>query len=251
LAVQQYVSLAGGRVGDALDYARDSLRLAYWIEAHSLLGSLTGFAIETQTIMQLGKRLDQLSVRDCGRLMNLAQEWNRAASPLAIALERERVAGLNRLRATLPKDLSDTEAQKRMDAFARSINRVYEQVQKRLKTPYWEHTQDETPAPANPDDPGKVLAETLLPVFDKAADAYTRRQALAKMLGCHAAIRRHFWEVGTYPATLAELKLGEMATDPFTGKEFAYKAEGMKYTLESAGPERDGTRTSLSLTPKP
>jgi hypothetical protein len=62
-----------------------------------------------------------------------------------------------------------------------------------------------------------------------------RRLAVARLLGCHAAIRRFRWENQRLPISLEELELGELALDPFTEQEFAYKVAQNGFTLESAG----------------
>jgi hypothetical protein len=248
LAIQQYVALAGGRVGDAIDVTRDALRLGYFLQAHSLMSALIGYAIEITTIQQLGRHLDQLSLRDCSRLASLAQEWTRSPSALAIALEREQQAGIAQLRMQLATQNNAQEVARQEAA----LNRAYAQIQKRLQTPYWQLQEAKGDTAPDSNDAGSALAQTLLPIFTKAQDAYVRRVAFARMLGCHAAIRRFRWENEKWPASLAELKLGEMARDPFTGQEFVYKATRNKYTLESAGPlpaEKGAARAPLSLTP--
>ena len=93
LEIKQYTLLAEGRVGEAIETTRDSLRLAVALQNHSMAGCLEGFAIEDIVVLPLAKHLDQLSSRDCDRLLRLAQDWDRTPNAILFALERERHAG--------------------------------------------------------------------------------------------------------------------------------------------------------------
>ncbi len=247
-AVQIYVQFADGRTKDAIDTARDGLRLAYALEHHSLLGWLTGSAIEPLILNTLTERLNQLSFVDCKRLFTLAEDWAKTANLLEVALERERLASLAQLKAQLNQNEADwkqTETQ---------LTKAYQQVVQLQRQPYWEREELALPEGTAQ---ASVLAGVLRPVFQQVSDKPVRRLAQARMLGCHAAIRQYRWENRHLPTTLNELKIGDMAIDPFTGKEFRYEIKMETFTLESAGGyERDdkGTvnkekRLPVTLTP--
>ncbi|SRR5579884_556689 len=292
LAVRQYVLLADGHVGEAIEVMRDGLRLGYAIENHSLIGWLVAQAIHQIVIRPFVEHLDQLSVRDCERLYGLVQDWLSAPDLLPDALERERQSAILLLRkatehegtggleqlfqemeegagGALDEDsqkmlaqvqgLTPQGVQELIATTEASINAAYRQVQLALRTPYWEQKR---PLALNPDGAkpgnnlGTQLALTLRPAFEGVVDRHTSQQAMARLLGCHAAIRRYRWEHNRLPATLAELKLGDMAVDPFSGQEFLYKRGTRDYQLESIGPPAydaghpvPGQRVPVTLTP--
>ena len=86
LAVEQYVLLADGKVSAAIDSLRDGLRIGYIVQSEKLVGSLVGVAIDSIVLNALARRLDQLSARDCEKVMALAQEWLRSPDPAITAL---------------------------------------------------------------------------------------------------------------------------------------------------------------------
>ena len=60
-------------------------------------------------------------------------------------------------------------------------------------------------------------------------------EARLRLLAIHAAILRYRWERDQVPASLADLNLGDLAIDPFTGQPLTYEPLGRKYRLASAG----------------
>lgn len=262
--VQQYVFMADGRISEAIDTTRDALVLSRALSSHSIIGWLVGVAITQFMIQRLvDNHLEQLSVRDCNRLALLADDWMKSPSLLPMALEREHQSMIVLLKKQLA--LSDTkqieeviagmadesEKPRMLEQFARQgpdgvkqmliraedrIDQAYRRIQLALATPYWE--QQPAPAPeAKDEDMGAVIADALMPTFQNLVDRSVRQQVMARMLGCHAAIRRYRWEYGKVPGALKVLKLGRMGVDPFSGQEFVYKPEGgTRYSLESLGP---------------
>jgi hypothetical protein len=95
-----------------------------------------------------------------------------------------------------------------------------------------------------------------VPTFTGVGTAYAREQARVRLLACHAAVLRYRWEHNQVPRTLAELRLGELATDPFTGQPLEYEGTGRRYRLVSVGPEAPaddpkaiGGRVPVSIVP--
>ncbi len=291
LVLKHYVLMADGRIPEAIETMRDGLRLAYALEDHSLIGWLVGRAINAMVARELTEHLDQLSAPDCDRLFRLAQAWAAAPDPLPTALEREREAEVAELRKSFDKDFrtliqeGHTDSNGVMDAdgvrmtaqadvfgtqsqearkalLARveaGIDATFRSAQLSLRTPYWEQPQpNEALDAAQPGaDFGSQLTRLITPTLSVITDRYTQQQAAARLLGCHAALRRYKWENGRYPAALEQLKIGDMITDPFNGKPFDYKVSGAEYQLQSLGPlARDnnnqvvpGQHVPFTLTP--
>ena len=270
LAVQQYVFCADGRMGDALTNARLGLRLGQVVQTDTLLSGLVGVAISSTCIQGLGAHLDQLSARDAEQLYTICLEWLRQPSPerrmmeveqrgAVSSLEELRGRGIDQLIDSLnldPKPRPDDD-----DAIRRSrelaadlrliagdaagINRLFDDTRKRLDQhypptleqfgrPLWQRR-----FPAGLDDGSLAgrLAAALVPPLNRVGDAYAKDQAAVRLLACHAAVLRYRWEHDRVPANLEELRLGELALDPFTGQPLEYQPQVRRYRLASAGPE--------------
>ena len=75
--------------------------------------------------------------------------------------------------------------------------------------------------------------------FRATMDIEAREIAYARLLGCVAAIRLHRQRTGRYPDSLAALRLGDLAIDPFTGAPFVYKVDPQRgFMLYSVGTNR-------------
>jgi len=107
--------------------------------------------------------------------------------------------------------------------------------------------------------PGR-LSGLLGSQISRVLDSYTRIRAQIQMLGLHAAIHRYRWEHEKYPDSLAALRVGRLAQDPFTGQMMGYKMIGdSSYELFSEGPvDRDdkgrpiqGPRRRIEIPYKP
>ncbi len=236
LMIQQYVQLANGKVHEAIDTTRDTLRLAYAVQNHSMTGFLVGVAVERIAVSNLSSHLDQLSIFDCNALMKLGQDWASTNKIFEFALLRESAIGLESLKQALGQQ---KEALKEAED---ALKAMYAQIIQMNSQAYWDRVPLLFEAKGEALKIGETLVTSLRPAALRLLDASTRRIALARMLSCHAAIRRHRWENRELPATLAALDLKEMSLDPFTGQEFHYKVKGSTFTLESAGAfDRDDT----------
>jgi hypothetical protein len=260
LGVQQYVLLADGRNTEAIDTLHEGLRLCYAIGDHNLIGWLSGVAISAVVVKTVTDHLDQFSQRDCDHLYRLAQEWASSPDPAPAALEWERRAEMSYLEKAFAKgfdnlihDTADDpdeapviaqlqrlnpEMAKQVLAHVEAtINAAYQQEQLMLQKPYWERSEQMPNALPSDNDLAAQIVKIVLPSLDRIGDRYTRQVATARLLGCHAAIRSYRWEHNHLPASLDELKIGDMAKDPFNGQPFVYKQSGAGYQLESAGPQ--------------
>ena len=88
-------------------------------------------------------------------------------------------------------------------------------------------------------------------------DTIVLEATYSRLLGCVAAIRLHRQRTGRYPDSLAALRLGDLAIDPFTGAPFVYKVDPQRgFMLYSTGENRvdDGgvqrEQGDLLLSPK-
>jgi len=287
LAVEQYVYLASGRVGAAIDSARDGLRLSYALKPDTVTMWLVSTAVDSLAIETVSKHLDQLSVRDCASLAALAHDWIAAPDTTTAMVEAARakvqeqllsVAGragsgnsghvprlaLSTALQTQVSRLSQPDAEALWKRVESCINRIFASYLIEIKRPLWEQlaiestesdaAQDNTLA----DQIAASLVHGFRPVLDQMMEARAKQFTRSRLLACHAAIRRYRWEHAGLPATLKALQVGEMATDPFTGEMFLYSpgSDEHSYTLASAGPPvrddkgniKQGERTPLALT---
>ena len=268
LEAKQYTQLAEGRVSDAIDTTRDGLRLAVSLENHSLGGCQEGFKIEDAVIMPLATHLDQLAMPDCSRLIRLSHDWEKTPNAILYALNRERRAWMQatgrlsgedgkKIRAMLqqiPDDAAkpDTDESKMLAQLkslddkkwldlvkrtANGIDQIFTKATLDMQTPIYKRGAPEK-FNTTKDIVGNIeglLASGVSPQITKMETDYVKRQAYAHLLGCHAAIRQFHWENNRWPATLSELKVDELAKDPFSGASLVYKLDKDSYALSSVG----------------
>lgn len=282
-----YVQLADGRVSQAIETLGLALKFGYVMQQDTVLSGLVAIAVDAIAIQPIGDHLDQLSVRDCDKLLAVAREWLDLPDPAIAILQTEKKIAMDvfnkykadpvKLLKALDPGVQTPETRQRFDALtqtfatnpnaaagvfdesARILFSQYDQAISSINQPAW----DRKPFPAV----DKSTAAGFLalefgggPMLSRILDRYAREQAQIQMLGIHAAIHHRMWEFNSLPGSLAELKLGRMAFDPFSGRPFEYKRlEGMRYTLTSIGPiDRDpkpgapaGGRTPISVGPNP
>jgi hypothetical protein len=121
------------------------------------------------------------------------------------------------------------------DEAAAKLGAKYERAANNFRKPVWDRGELEM-LPAD-DTPSGVIASELFLPSAQISDRYGREQALVQLLGVHGAIRRYRWEHNRLPESLEVLKLGRLATDPFTGTPLSYKKLDEKaYEVYSVGP---------------
>lgn len=260
LMVEQYVLLADGRVPDAIQASRVFLRFAQVIQTDTLISGLVGVAISSMGIRGLGDRLDQFAFRDCELLYRVCLEWLAQPTSLPRLIETEhrgareffstlpqqlRAKGPGFLKETgldgLPADGSELLQRAQTDAAfldsaardaAHRLDRFYSELRTELSKPLWAQKLPELEADGTI---GSSLVQALVPSLAGIVNAYGAEAARVRLLGCHAAIRRYRWENRELPAALAELRLGDLALDPFTGSPLQYEVRGTRYRLSSVG----------------
>lgn len=268
LEAKQYTQLAEGRVSDAIDTTRDGLRLAVSLENHSLGGCQEGFKIEDIVILPLADHLDQLAMPDCARLIRLSHDWEKTPNAILFALNRERRAwtqATERLTGedgkkirTLLQQIPDTAAKPDTDEAkmlaqlkslddktwldlvkrtAVGIDQIFTKATQEMQSPIYKRGAPEK-FNQTKDIVGNIeglMASAVTPQIQKMEVDYVKRQAFAHLLGCHAAIRQFKWEYNRWPNSIEELKIAELAKDPFSGNPLVYKKDKDGYTLESVG----------------
>jgi len=287
LGHQIYVHLADGRVAQAIDTLGVALKFGCVVQMDTLISGLVAIAVDAIAIRPVADHLDQLSVRDCEKLLTLAREWLLLPDPAIAILQSDRKAAL----AVFEKYKSDPAklvamldiGNKSPDSKARNVELAqslsanpnaatpvfdqaiqilavqYDHAVASLSQPMWERKPF---PPIDRSTPAGYLASEFGggPVLLRVLDKYAKEQAQVQMLGVHAAIRRWQWEHNSLPPTLGELNVGRMIVDPFSGKPFDYKTVGAaRYTLTSIGPlERDpaagaapNQRQPITFDPKP
>ena len=121
-----------------------------------------------------------------------------------------------------------------------------QQLMRTAQKPAWERTPADFPQFKQ-----AFNAEFLenVEAFRAVMDIATLEATYSRLLGCVAAIRLHRQRTGRYPDSLAALRLGELAIDPFTGAPFVYKVDPQrgfllyskgKNRVDDGGVQRDG-----------
>jgi hypothetical protein len=264
LTIEEYVLFADGRTQAAVESLHDSLLFARAIES-SFPDGWAGRRMTQTAVGAFAPHLDQLSVANCERVIQICREWLQAPSPVGEVLQAEsqmNKEALARVRAQpqlliewWPSEVVGAgEPEREIAALAgqdparfnailegavRLVDTHFKEVEEQLKRPAWLRT---IPTLSKDRSPEERLAGCLIYADNTArlVDDFTREQAMVQLLGCEAAIRRYRWEYDRLPASLAVLNLGALALDPFSGQPLRYTANGRRYELSSAGPVRRG-----------
>lgn len=279
LTVEQYVLMADGRTGAALDSLHDGLRLGYLAKAEGMFGSglmgEDGFLLDYILLMAFAKHLSQLSARDCDRLIQMVNDYLASPDTTLILLERTRLRrmeqvaelrqdpqipllsawltgfeggrGVSPETTALRKDLEalkeDPAAREALAAeMTQHINGYFDAEEARLRS------TPRTPAPSLPPMATRAgrFAHMLLTNQSRTLDMLSGYRVQVQLLGVHAALRRFHWEHNRLPTTLAEMNMKKLTVDPFTGKEFGYTQTGMlAYELSSGAPMKTALEASF------
>ena len=278
LMMKLYVELADGRVSSAIDTLRTGLSLGYAIQFDTLIGGLVGIAIDGIMLKRSAMAVDQASVKDCNALISLARQWMALPDPAIKIFEAEKFFetgilkkhknNVNQLASALldapgTPDNADLKGQlladpqgtaAAVDSAVLKVEEHFDYLISELKKPMWQRKIGEI---KHDNSLGGKLAELITPVTSRVNDRFAQDQAMVQLLGVHAAIRKYRWENDKLPNSLEEMKLGDLAVDPFNGKLLSYKRiDDRTFELYSIGPvERDdagmetGSRKRVSLQP--
>ncbi len=237
-------ALARNRQDEAVERATMLVKYANQVSRDgALISYLVGRAIRAIALGPLRKNIEQLNDRAAlERLLRWAQEDERHRPALTGILETEhhymRAMTLQMYRNPQPIDPTHPGWWERIPFLPQifiktsipEMERVWEQVKAYAAKPAWERKAGDFPKARHP------LNSILLPVFQEPIHQADAEVAIARMLGCVAAIRLHKQRTGRYPTSLEALKLGDLAIDPFTGKPFIYKVDPRKgFLIYSVG----------------
>lgn len=281
LALQQYVLLADGRTGEAIQNARLGLKFSQAIQTDTLIAGLVGLAMSAVCLRPLSDHMDQLSARDCEALFQVCLEWLAQPNPQDRVMMADRhwmKEGLVEMRERIKKDgvraavqqfgLTDhasDQALAQVPTTPEGVDALFVDIGKRLEAhwvrvfaelrkPSWERTAVHVPEEK---DLAGSIASFLIPVYDRVDERYVREAARMRLLACHCLIRRYRWEHNQLPSSLAEVQPGELAIDPFSGQPLQYQVRGNRYSLTSVGapamdpddPKAVNGRVPVALTP--
>jgi hypothetical protein len=240
-------ALAQNRQTEAVERATALAKYANQVSRDgALIQYLVGDAIRAIALEPLRKDIDRLSNREAlEQLLRWAREDERHRPPLAGMLESEhhynRAMIKQMFRNPQPMDPTDAQWWERMPFLPQVViktsipemERAWKQIKAYAAKPAWERKAGDFPTVRHP------LNAMLMPVFEEPIDREAAKTAIVRLLGCVAAVRLHKQRTGRYPDSLEPLQLGELATDPFTGKSFIYKVDPRRgFMIYSVGMNR-------------
>ncbi len=260
LSIEMYVQFADGRIDMALDTLDDGLRFGYRMQNSILISGLVGIAIDAMILKSFSAHLDQLSEYQCLRVRRMVEEMAAWPSPLTFLLRIEQqmtARTLDQLGAD-PKATQDIieilgdedewdKNTRRLAAHLRSNPPdvgVLVALTKARAAAYYDaaivnvqrpRSQRKTLPSVGGDTLDARLLDILTPFIDQVADKYDQMEAKVRLLGVHAAVRAYRWEHNRLPPTLADLHIGKLTLDPFTGNALRYHNNGTTYDLFSSG----------------
>lgn len=269
LYVQMYVQFAEGRVDAAIDTLSTGLRFGYRIRMDRLLSGLVGITVDTIVLKGFTRHLEQLSEYQCSRVRRVVEDWIEWPSPLTILVNSEKqivvrsleakrnnTGGLKQLLGLTDASADETEPvdpaeQVRLqklkvylDSQPADLGRVIDEAEAMIGN-YYDMMITNIKLPVTERKPflsleskslSGILTSLVAPTFTSIVDKYDKTDAMLRLLGTHAAIRSYRWEHNSLPVTLAELRIGKLGLDPFTGTSLLYQRKGTTYDLHSRGP---------------
>lgn len=266
IAIYQYVALADGRTGDAINALNDGLQIARAVKGDVLIGGLVGRVIDQIVLTRIARHLDQMSARDCDRLLRLARENLTLPDPTPVTLDTERratLSAINSLRNSsadswLDDFFGETEDEQPdplnaafralaadpvrleqvVSAAESRVNTFYDALIAAQRLPPYQRPEvaqlaagEAQTIPANVEAANArlsgALVDMFLPVVPGAVDRFDQVRVQLQLLGVHAAVRRFRWENDRLPESLSDLRLSAaLATDPYTGAPLLYERTG-------------------------
>ena len=270
---EMYVFFAEGRTTYALNDLVLGLKLGSVPKGNILIGGLVGIAIDSIVLTRVMKHLEQLSYRDCDRVMLLLREHREADQLNAFRSLDTENQSYNTILKELEKDFkgttgvfveeptTDEDGTPPDPAAVASYRRTKQQVEAIAQNPAAQrqvieavrqaaargllrskaYLQDPSklPPPATPLPAGSLestLSDASLPNSLQIVERFTTDRLNVQLLATHAAIRKFKWEQEKLPDSLDTLRLGELAMDPYTKQPLRYENKGEGYELYSVGP---------------
>lgn len=249
------LALAEGKNEDAIKALRTGLQFSRVIQQKSLLSGLVGLAIGAVVLKPFDGALAKFSAKDCDALLTVVREWLQEKSPVAdiIGAEEKNTRNIIRLLKEKPERLLDymrewgatDEGMLPFQSKGLDVATLLVQAERKLAA-YFQAANDAIKAPAyerrSMDNfSSETLAGQLLNLFcpqlKRVPDLYDKFQNRVQSLGVRCALRRRFIEKKRFPDSLAELNLGGMTTDLFTGKPAEYRRDATLYTLKFLDPK--------------
>ncbi len=271
LNAEMHVLFSEGRTAAALVSFAQGLRLGTAPKAIVLIGGLVGVAIDTILFTRVQKHLEQLTPRDCDRVLATLREHveaDRGNAEKALAAEMRFVESIipqleknpvEALTGLLPED-NEMQSQLRTQADAfQSQPGERKRILSAFLASAQEHQRraqaylgDPSRVPEEPKlstgSPEAALIELLTPAYTQAGQRLIQDRINSQLLYCHTAIRKYKWEWEKLPDSLEALKLADWSLDPYTRQPFRYEKKGESYELFSMGPlDEAGKRAPVHL----
>ncbi len=278
LKLEIYARCAEGNLDSAIAALDEGLQFGQRMQGDTPGSGGWGIVSEEAVLSALYSRLDQLSEYQCRRVQRIVEDWLQAPSHATLLLQQRKIALLNRLdktrtdpdtliklmEARIENPVTQGANLQNISAYARqrpsdldamigraqaliaahydaALANCSRPVNKRIPVPF---PKDDTPE-------GKLLSIVSIEA-NEATRWYDALEAKVRLLGVHAAIHRYRWEYNRLPNSLADLHLGALNTDPYTGSTLLYKRDGAVYDLSSFGPAASGSQErSASVSAQP
>lgn len=230
-----------GDYARAIDDYRSLLLLAEQIRYQGfILHHITGTTMQAIVTLQMSIALPYLPAGACDQLVRVVREWSQKHVPPVQILPSERGLFLSVLhdlyarkfasrRAFMdygvamrwdPRWLNLRQAAHEGEAYFRQIEQEWQKpVIHQRRVPQPRHR----------------IAALLLPELSVLPRRTAYTEARIRLLACSAAVRAYRLRHDTYPTTLQEAGVADLARDPFTGKQFVYKATKQGFLLYSVG----------------
>ncbi|RYG47774.1 hypothetical protein EON79_06395 [bacterium] len=253
------VEFYDGRAAVGTKMLRDGLQASYRMQSSSMLGGLSGIALQSMVLAEVEKRLGRFSLTDLEGFAKTAKGW-LADKPLYLqAIERDRatslasfdgwwrdpwpllatngmtpetVAAIRRQWETIPANAQAAEAgriREKMDRDYRTLVDHFGAAESTWPKSDFAIAKGSEEGLASKLAPYLILGRDVV-VYDAVPKGWTQ----LRLLRLHALVRAFRWRQDRWPRSLSEAA-GNEAFDPIANKPFTYGLEGGAYRLRSEG----------------
>jgi hypothetical protein len=262
LVVEMETYFADGETSKAVDCLGDGLKYGRACQTGTLMSGVVGLYIENICLSAFAPHLDQLSEGDFVKLGKIARTELTSPDVQIGLISRERdmvVRSFRKFRNDAQSLLAEVgpgpgPAQNRsdynevcqlvktsptlgpeiFDSAAVLIATHYNRTLAEFRKPPWMRS---FPGPVERSSPEAKLAYSVCPpTYSNLSDRFTVERVHLQILAVHSAVQAYASLHKRLPASLAELNLGFVEKDPFTGELLEYdRMEDGNYAISSAG----------------
>lgn len=254
IILEAEINLADGKVNSALVRYQEAIRFVQIFQGYGRVGLQVAHEVTKRTCTALKRHVKQLSKTDCVTLASYANRDLQLVDPLSMIIRSDAMMVQSVLQnpgnppcylswgSYLPGDTQVTfsEATKLYNDqdqrhWDREVRQAFQLADSHFQTLMQElqklpRDRKLNFAPSK-DRGGQNVARILVSDYTEMNQWVIENQTELRLLAIHAAIIGYWWNNEVFPKDLKTLKLGDLTTDPTSGRPFHYAIVSDSYEL--------------------